>query len=309
MDLEIIDFSLEKLLKNIYTIFVLKTEEKGLDLLFDPDKKIPENLKGDPIRLRQILINLIGNAVKFTHKGRVTLKTSLLSRTNDSAEISFIISDTGIGIPEDQQKNLFQPFVQADSSMNRKFGGTGLGLAISGELVRIMGGKISFKSEPGSGSVFQFSLKFAISSIEARIDDQMYLNLPEFGDIKALLAEDNLINQKVAIKLFKNINLKIDLASNGLMAVEMYRSHPYPLIFMDIQMPEMDGLAATMEIRKFENQFSLKKSIIIALTANAMKGDKEICIAAGMDGYLSKPIQIDELKKTIYETYFSKSIS
>jgi CheY-like chemotaxis protein len=264
-------------------------------------------LIGDAARLRQILLNLVGNAVKFTEVGEVAVEITPVSETDAQIELHFSVRDTGTGISEEAQKNLFRSFSQADSSTTRKFGGTGLGLAICRKLVELMGGAIGLKSTLGHGSIFWFTLKFgkqrtsalpAEAVAPARDSGRHQPLLPPVvaKDTRIILAEDNTINQVVGLKQLKKLGyVNLHLAGNGMEAIAAWREGKGEIILMDCQMPEMDGYEATRQIRKLEFEGKLPRTRIIAMTANAMQGDREVCLAAGMDDYISKPVNLEEL--------------
>ncbi len=261
-------------------------------------------------RIRQVLINLLGNAIKFTNEGEITLTvsgekiTSDISSDNDYL-IKFVIKDTGIGIPIEKQDRLFKAFSQVDSSTTRNYGGTGLGLAISKRLANMMGGDITFTSQSGIGTTFYFAMKtsipedMAVNAEKNPLQSQSTLNSEINSDkiesLNILLAEDNIINQKVASLHLKKLGYKADIANNGLEVIELLKSQFYDVIFMDIQMPEMDGLEATRWIR---NNLE-KQPLIIAMTANAMESDRQMCLEIGMNDYIAKPIDFDLLKKAL----------
>jgi len=280
--------------------------QKGLAIKYDLDKSLPAYFKGDVTRIRQVLVNLLSNAVKFTHEGTIGL--SVTGAPLDSPDASsgreyklhFSISDTGIGIPEEKLDRLFRSFSQVDSTTTRKYGGTGLGLAISRKLVEMMGGEIWVVSEPNVGSTFHFTIRAEISEDQAAPLDPV-ICIPIVGrqegvrPLRILLAEDNAVNQMVAIQMLKKLGYGADVAGNGLEVLQAIERQPYDVILMDVQMPEMDGLAASQEIRK---RWPAGPRII-AITAYALKGDRERCLAAGMDEYISKPIVIEELKRVL----------
>jgi len=450
MHLETIDFNLRNTLEETLKTVAIRADEKGLELLCELAADVPEMVKGDPNRLRQVIINLVGNAIKFTHEGEVALKVSLEEGDPEECILRFLVSDTGIGIPEDKQKIIFDPFSQADTSTTRKYGGTGLGLTISARLVQMMGGKLWLESEAGKGSRFYFTAKLETSEqkpelgeiahpeilrgVKALIVDDNQTNQrilkgmltrwemqstpvnggeeallelfkafdvdspyrlvltdmhmphmdgfdlverirqrPEIsaatimmltsaghrGDtercralgisayllkpirqtelreaiarvlgaerrsgaiplitryslhdarhpsevLHVLVAEDNPVNQRLATRLLEKRGHRVVVAANGVQALEMLQAQSFDLVFMDVQMPEMDGLEATSTIRIREKSTG-KHQPIIALTAHALKGDQERCLEAGMDGYLSKPIRSQELD-VILEKYLA----
>lgn len=447
LELEALNFSLRPLLDDLAAMMAFKADEKGLELILFIEENVPDRLNGDPGRLRQVLTNLVGNAIKFTHEGEVLIHVSLLAEKNDDITMEFRIRDTGIGIPEDKIPHLFNQFTQVDASISRRYGGTGLGLAITKQLIELMGGNIEVESVEGKGSVFCFSVKMqaglpvqqeqiacaALSGLRvllvddnatnreilhirlkaagmiiheaengpsalgaiyqaleekkpyamAILDMQMpgmdgaslgrairsnpllndlrlvmmssssrrgdsamvneigfsayltkpvpygelficlcmalgsrepsdlvtrhtarearYSRQPDFSEqkIRILLVEDNLTNQQVALGMLEKMGLQADTAENGEDALLSIKAHAYDLILMDMQMPRMDGLRATREIRRIEAAESKKTVPIIAMTANAMQGDREKCLQAGMNDYISKPVNPETLAKTI----------
>ncbi len=446
LDIESIEFALRDSLDDTMKVLSFRAHEKGLELACLISPEVPERLRGDPTRLRQIILNLAGNAIKFTPQGEVVLRVETESESGDEALLHFSVTDTGIGIPLDKQRTIFEAFTQADSSTTRRFGGTGLGLAITSRLVNIMDGRIWVESEPGRGSTFHFTVRFSLPKIALRrpepVDLKMLQGLsalvvddnrttrrvleealkgwhmkpvladgarqalevletakaqattfplalvdahmpemdgfalakrikedPQFastivimltsaglrGDaarckelsihaylpkpikqsellecikqslgwqdqtegrapfvtthslregrsgLQILLAEDNAVNQKLAVRLLERRGHAVVVASTGNAALEALARQPFDLVLMDVQMPEMDGLEATVLIRESEKETG-KHVPIIAMTANAMVGDRERCLAAGMDGYVSKPIQIKELFEVIERT-------
>jgi len=447
LDLEHVVFELREDLSNTMEILAFRAHAKDLELACHVSPEVPDFLVGDPGRVRQIVVNLVGNAIKFTHEGEVVVGVSLVSKTEDQAVLRFEIRDTGIGIPKEKQSKIFAAFEQADSSTTREYGGTGLGLAISRQLVELMGGQIDIESEPAVGTIFSFTANFgipaehkprqkmdldfleglnvlivddnetnrfildevtknwgmrprAVESVEAakremeralhsgkpiefvltdmympqqngfdliewirsredlshthviilssgptaehrerakKLKVEHYLTKPvrqstlldsiansvgyqdgprvseletktsadddvseDVGSLKVLLADDNQVNQLTAKTMLERFGHEVSIAGNGLETIEYFKQHKYDLIFMDVQMPEMDGLTATAEIRKIEQETG-GHIPIVAMTAHAMAGDKERCLEAGMDSYVSKPIRRKELKHVISE--------
>ena len=259
-------------------------------LKYSVDGAIADELQGDALRLRQILINLLGNAIKFTETGTVDLRVALEENGGDGALLRFAISDTGIGITKDKQAQIFDAFTQADASTTRRYGGTGLGLAICSRLVQLMGGRIWVESEMGRGSTFSFTARFAVP-VQSSVADAAPAAPINTAPLYLLLAEDNAFNQRVAVGLLEKKGHRVEVVGDGLGAVDLSARHSFDAILMDVQMPEMDGLQATRMIRQREGESGSARQPIIGLTAHAMQGDRERCIEAGMDGYVAKPIQ------------------
>jgi CheY-like chemotaxis protein len=272
---------------------------KGIALHTDVGPDVPDWLIGDPDRLRQVLINLIGNAIKFTERGYVAIGVWMEAQpVGSSVMLRFSVTDTGIGIAEEHQKIIFEAFGQADGSISRRFGGTGLGLAICTRLAKMMDGSLWVESELGKGSTFHFTARFidpsprgsALSNLEQH---------PKFQhSLRILLAEDNRVNQLLASRLLERQGHVVTVAGNGADALALLDHTVFDLILMDLQMPHIDGLTATSIIRQREMNTG-RRTPILAMTAHAMKGDRESCLAAGMDGYLVKPIQAADLFSAI----------
>ncbi len=296
---EVKSFDVKKCVNGIVSLLGESASKKGLILSASWDPAVPSAIVGDEGRLRQILINLLGNAIKFTETGSVSLSVSCVEQTRSEAQLEFTVSDTGIGIPAEVIPHLFQPFSQGDASTQKKYGGTGLGLAISNELIRRMGGEISIRSELGKGSTFSFTACFdkneSSSARESTVRAEEKIAFPE--NVRILIAEDNLINQKIALMQLKDMGLRAEAVSNGKEALEAHRRAPFDLILMDCQMPEMDGYRATREIRALEGEGS--RVPIIAMTANALDEDRKKCLDVGMNDYLSKPVKMENLKLTL----------
>ncbi|RUT77955.1 response regulator [Ancylomarina longa] len=298
IEIENIDFNIRELLDTIYHLLNFKAKEKGLDLRILVDDEIPEIINGDSFRLNQILMNIANNAVKFTNLGYIELSVKCLEKTESNISLFFKIKDTGIGISQEAQKKLFKEFTQSDSSISRQYGGTGLGLAISKNLTHLMGGTINLVSEPEHGSEFMFELKFGYQEKEVNMFSNEEKEIPT--QLSILVAEDNPINQKVAMLTLRHMGLQCDIAKNGMEAFEMYQEKKYEVILMDMQMPVLDGINATQKIRSFENKESVEnKAFIIALTANAFIEDKQRCIDAGMNDFVSKPFKEEDLRKIL----------
>jgi PAS domain S-box-containing protein len=307
LQLQLSDFTLRKLIHEVVEMFWIRAMDKNINLNYEVEESVPVAVRGDAVRLRQILINLIGNALKFTEKGEIFFKLSLVAQNPDYSVLHFVIRDTGAGITREAQAHIFDAFSQADGSMARRHEGTGLGLAISRELVEAMGGTIGVNSEPGAGSVFWFTvcLQHAESVPEVvppyeTQREQLKLGLADQVEtLRVLLAEDNIINQELGRIMLESLGCQVDVVENGSEAVEAVFSKVYDLIFMDCQMPEMDGYEATRIIRQRESESAGRRALIVALTAHAMEGDRELCLAAGMDDYASKPFTVHQLYDVI----------
>ncbi|HEY8972238.1 MAG TPA: ATP-binding protein, partial [Puia sp.] len=301
LTIEKIDFRLKDVLDNVKAVFNHRVEKKGLTLQLEIDAHIPPLLKGDPHRLNQVLINLIGNAIKFTEKGSVQVKVSLQERTAEQVELLFTVTDTGIGIPVDRIPVIFDNFSQAGLDISRKYGGTGLGLAICKQLLQLQGGSITLASEQGRGSVFSFRIAYGNSQREepgavAAVATGMSDHSQVLAGWKFLVAEDNEVNQKLVEYVLTKAGGIVQLAGNGMEAVSFLRNDPsYDLIIMDLQMPGMDGYGATKIIRE-EMQL---QTPMIAMTATALIGERVRCLDAGIDEYMTKPFDFKELYKTI----------
>ncbi|MBK6834331.1 MAG: response regulator [Bacteroidetes bacterium] len=286
MTYEVMPFKIASSIFSMTHLFEPKIQEKNLELIRIYDEKIPEVLLGDSVRLHQIIINLISNAVKFTNKGSITVKVQLVELIDDSAVIKFSISDTGIGIPKNRLEKIFENFQQASSSTSRIFGGTGLGLAIVKQLVESQGGTIGVESEILEGSTFSFILKFKVSTEKLEIESNNIVQDSEIKNIKVLVVEDIALNQLLMKTLLDDFGFERDIASNGKIAIEKLKDKEYDIILMDLQMPEMNGFEATEYIRNVMNS----KIPIIALTADVTTVDLEKCKAVGMDDYIAKPV-------------------
>ncbi len=301
--IESIDFNFNSMFQAATAVMAIKIKEKGLKFFVSVEEGIPENFKGDPNRIRQVLVNLIGNAIKFTETGSIQVSVSIISDIDGIVMLRFAVMDTGIGISKNQQKNLFRMFSQADTSTTRKYGGTGLGLAISKQLVELMGGQIGVESEENKGSEFWFSLPLTKVEVAVREQKMPVSDLTKTSvsekEVKILVAEDNLINQMVASAFFKKLGYKIELATNGIEAIKALTTCGYDLVFMDIEMPEMDGIEATRNIRSGANGILKPDVPIIAMTAHAIKSYYEKCLEAGMNDYITKPLIFDSLKQKV----------
>ncbi len=301
LELEKINFNLRDIIDETMHLLSEQVKEKSLTIGCYIDSDLPVFVNGDPVRLRQILMNLLSNSIKFTRHGKIIIRVKLKKQDENSLLLYFSVEDTGIGISAENQKLIFTAFSQADGTTTRKFGGTGLGLTISRQLVELMNGKIGVESKEGKGSKFYFTAVFGRNRSELAItgktpktcktreETEKKNLLPQF-DAHVLVAEDNPTNQIVAQGLLEVLGCTVNVVDNGIKAVkEASGHHGYDIIFMDCQMPEMDGYEATKQIRKLIEQSAIRNIPIIALTANAMKGDREKCISAGMNDYLPKP--------------------
>ncbi|MBF0303724.1 MAG: response regulator [Desulfamplus sp.] len=303
IELESVDFDLKNLISKITDMLKIKASEKGLSLGCNISPDTPRFIKGDPNRLRQVILNLLNNAVKFTTKGQININVKNgINELQDGLTIAFEITDTGIGIPKDRLDKMFKPFSQADTSTTRKYGGTGLGLVISKKFVELMGGTISVQSEYGKGSTFRFAVKVEqgleivdTSSITSnKVDSADLISGSKFHGLSVLMVEDNEFNQHLGLIVLKKMGICAEVVCNGKEAVEAIRKNSYDIVLMDVQMPEMDGIEATKIIRG-ENF----KVPVIAMTANATQGDRKVCIDAGMNDYITKPIDPEKLYEVI----------
>jgi signal transduction histidine kinase len=300
MDLESQPMDLRSCIESSMDLVATKASEKGVTLAYIIEKNTPETLQSDPTRLRQILTNLLSNAVKFTDKGEIEVSVSSKKLESANHEIHFAVKDTGIGISKDSINFLFQPFTQLDSSTSRRYGGTGLGLAISKRLVKMMGGKIWAESQLGFGSTFHFTILAGTAISEPAMGREL-APMPETSirtsrncALRILLAEDNIVNQKVMLGMLNKLGYRSDVAANGLEVLQALERQPYDIVLMDVQMPDMDGLEAAKKIREKWPEGERPK--IIAITAYALQGDREKCLRAGMDDYISKPVKLEELQ-------------
>jgi len=304
MDLEAHDFDLRKCIADVFSIFAPRVQESGIKLISELDEALPEIIIGDSHRLRQVLINLVGNGVKFTSKGSVSVKVHVVHKDGEKIRIGFDVKDTGIGIDPEQLSKLFKPFNQIDSTITRKFGGTGLGLVICEKLIKLMGGGISVKSFEGAGSCFSFEIDCGIADsasanrnaqLEVKVAAAAKRELSEaFAGIypfRILIAEDNPMNQRLITRVITKLGYTPDLAVDGQNALDMVAANDYDLVLMDVQMPVLDGIQAAERIRE---QYG-SRPLIMAMTANAMSQDIDRCMQAGMDDYISKPLDIELL--------------
>jgi len=298
------DFNLRSEVHEVMEMLSVKARTKDLMFEFEIDKDVPCLLHGDSGRLRQVLTNLVHNAIKFTEEGGVTIRVSGMSgrKNRSDVRLKFEVKDTGIGIPERYMKNLFTPFMQVDGGMSRKYSGTGLGLAISKKIVELMDGEIGVENCGDKGSLFWFTAVFTIQKKDRirKNDEQAgLLNPPDKGSAALLLVEDNKTNRVVADSILKKLGYSTDVAINGYECINAMKKKDYNLVLMDCQMPEMDGFQTTREIRSGNSGVINPDTLIIALTAHAMAGDRERCIMAGMNDYIAKPIKIREVEKLL----------
>ncbi|MCX6637126.1 MAG: PAS domain S-box protein, partial [Acidobacteria bacterium] len=300
LDLEVVPFDLHDALEDVVELLAVTAQEKNLELLFRYAPDAPREFLGDPGRIRQVVLNLVGNAIKFTERGHVLVEVGSTAISEGLASIRIAVRDTGIGIPAERQQMLFRKFQQLDSSTTRKYGGTGLGLAISKQLVELMGGTLSLASQVGEGSTFSIEMPLRANPLPRAEPKEGKWKEPSapasFAGRRVLLVEDNIVNQKVGTALLGKLGCRVEVAANGREALSM-TSQLYDLIFMDCQMPEMDGYQATGEIRKREGV--ARHTPIIALTAGAMAEDRERCVQAGMDDYVSKPFRAGQLREML----------
>ncbi|MCI5218751.1 MAG: response regulator, partial [Candidatus Electrothrix sp. LOE2] len=297
LELERTVFDLRDLMETVIRPMRLRAEDKGLYLHLEISPDIHPFLMGDPVRLQQILLNFLNNAVKFTERGGVTVRIAAQEEDDESLQLKMSVHDTGIGIPAERMDRLFHSFSQADASTSRKYGGTGLGLAICRRLSKLMDGEVGVTSEQGRGSTFRCTVSVRKASRDAFITTKEQTGfhnfLPAAPDL--LLVEDNKVNQYVALSILKKIDLVADVAENGVQALEMLRKKEYDLVLMDIQMPEMDGFEATRYIRNPDSGVLRPDVPIIAMTADATKEDRDKCFAAGMNDYIPKPVNREHL--------------
>jgi len=303
MKIEAIEFDINKILNNILLTFKPRAEEYGIDLIFEVDENVPTRIIGDQFRLNQILLNLIGNALKFTKEGYVKLKISLEEDNENTQSIYFEVEDTGIGIPKDKLEAIFMSFEQAKSSTTREYGGTGLGLSISKRLVELLGGGIKVESEEGKGSIFSFNIlakKVSINLSEnIKTDKKKFVKKESNKKVKILIAEDNKINQILIKKILMKLDFGIEIVENGALAIEALEQKKYNILLLDLHMPVLDGYKTAENIRKASSEY--QNIPIIALTAAAIQDEKERCEKIGMNDFITKPFKSIELLETIYK--------
>ncbi|NOQ69712.1 MAG: response regulator [Gammaproteobacteria bacterium] len=301
LSFENIAFDFKQIVNDIVILHSLKAEQKGVFLVQQVDESLPELLMGDPTRLRQVIVNLVSNALKFTRQGEVKIIVDVVNKGADSVDLKIAVIDTGIGIPHAAQETLFNAFTQADGSTTRKYGGTGLGLAIVSQLIDLMGGSLGVDSVEGDGSEFWFTVSFQCAKQAHEVVAEIANKTKALQfNAKILLVEDNPINQMVAQKMLEKVGVKPILANNGVEALKLLNEQSFDLVLMDCQMPEMDGFDATREIRKLDIMALKQQPLpIVAMTANVMSGDRERCLEVGMDDYIGKPVQRDQLASVL----------
>ena len=310
-------FDLAAMAEQVVSLVSPQAVQKGLFVDLRIEQAVPAQFVGDGGRVRQVLLNLLGNAIKFTREGNVLVEIDLLRALSAGGadSIRCRVSDTGIGIPHDKQSLLFKEFSQADASTTRQFGGTGLGLAISRRLIELMGGRLDFSSEPGVGSRFWFTLPL-VKHRESEVDTVKVESIPLLAEsgaaaqaaARVLVAEDNVVNQRLVKRMLEKMGHTVDIAVDGYQAVTLAMANRYDVVLMDCSMPEMDGYQATAEIRRLHQEGALRALPIIALTANALPEDRERCLAAGMDDYLSKPVAREDLR-VMLDKYLSGAVA
>jgi signal transduction histidine kinase len=302
LDIEILDFDLRTTVEETAEMLTMLTAKAGLELIWHINPAVPSLLRGDPGRVRQIITNLVSNAIKFTRKGKIVISAEVESDSGTSVMIRFSVSDTGIGIPENKCAAIFDPFTQADGSTSRIYGGTGLGLAICRQLTELMGGEIGVESVVGAGSTFWFTVRLEKQTTSPQTSEVSRGTVtpntvakPARQGVRILLAEDHVTNQQIAMIMLNKLGYKADVVADGLEAVRALELIDYDLVLMDSLMPEMNGFEATAMIRSTDSKVRNHTVPIIAMTANTMTGYREKCIEAGMNDYLSKPVKRDEL--------------
>jgi PAS domain S-box-containing protein len=305
LDLEAVDFELRPTVTEAIEVLQAQARHKGIALILSIDDAVPEEMSGDPGRLRQILLNLVGNAVKFTERGEIRVVVVVEQIGPDRIGLRFTVRDTGPGIPPENRAHIFDSFSQADASTTRRYGGTGLGLAISKNLVEMMGGQIGLKSRPGAGSTFWFTAFFdpvhfsRSTPLPPPPTPVPRIRRKAPTGLRVLVVEDNATNRIVAETLLRRLGHAPDVAANGAEAIATLTERRYDLVLMDIQMPDMDGFEATQSIRDEETAVLQRDIPIIAMTAHALHGDRELCLESGMDDYLAKPVAIWSLEDAI----------
>jgi len=305
--IEEIEINVQDIVKNVCKGLMILARNKGVDVVWCIDPEIPRLLTGDPVRLRQVIVNLVNNAIKFTHKGKVQVNVKMKSLTAKDCEVIFEVIDSGIGISAKNLPHIFDVFTDAHNTTARRYGGTGLGLAICKKIVEMMRGTIEVDSKEGTGSTFRFTILFGFkpdvfgkseSDPKVRAETAVYAVPPELNNLRILLAEDNTVNQRIAVRVLEKLGWKITVVNNGQEVLDILNNQTFDVILMDDNMPLLSGIEATQVIRREEKQTG-QHVPVIAMTANAMAGDRERYIASGMDGYVSKPIDRNLLYEEI----------
>ncbi len=301
LTIEHVTIDLPEAVRQTVELMVTRAQDKGLALDYRIEPAIPRWLVGDPVRLRQVLLNFVGNAIKFTDTGAVTVEVKTLQQDMTMVRVTFEVRDTGIGIPAEKIQSLFSPFTQADTSTTRRFGGTGLGLSISRQLVELMGGEVGVTSCEGIGSTFWFHIPFALATSTTENTDPTADTAATIAMRKGaiLLVEDNPVNQLLAVAMLTKYGHHVDIAEDGEQALRLLSSHAYDLVLMDCQMPVMDGYEATRRLRASDSSALNPRIPVIAMTASALVEDQHRCFAAGMDGFISKPVKAEDLQQAI----------
>lgn len=309
IELEIIPFDLREIVNGIVEFFSLSVAQKGVKLRLTIDADVPQIVCGDPLRVRQVLLNLVNNAVKFTDQGEIVLVVSVTDRGDDNLALCFSVQDSGVGIKSEALQKIFEGFNQADGSMTRKYGGTGLGLTIARQLAEMMGGGITVESTPGVGSCFYFTARFNCNCVAESVDIEPELNMVAdsvtgVGGLSILLVEDNPINQEVCREMLECMGYQVTVAGNGQEALDCLAEKSFNLVLMDCQMPVLDGYSATRLLRQREKtarseEDEVSPQVVIALTGHACSEDRQVCIDAGMDDYLSKPFSMKQLEEVL----------
>lgn len=311
MNLETIEFNLQDILKSVVKGLSVLADKKNIQLDYHIASDVPEIIKGDPVRLRQVLVNIINNAIKFTPEGSVTTSVQVSSKDEKECQLCFAVIDTGIGIPKDKQGLIFEAFTQVDVSTVRNYGGTGLGLTISKHLVQLMNGRIWVESEEGKGSIFNFTASFKLSPKDPQAFKELIKQIDPSSrqitsqDIKhlsILLAEDNIVNQKIAVKMLEKYGWDVCAVGNGQEVLDIIKKNSFDVVLMDVQMPALDGLETTRRIREEEKKTGGHLPIV-ALTARVMEDDKKKMLEVGMDGFVAKPIEREKLYETIVNQF------
>jgi CheY-like chemotaxis protein len=305
MELDMQDVNVRDMIASVESMFLFESRRKELQLVCSVQHNVPHIIRADPVKLKRILVNLVGNAVKFTKEGRVTLDVYVLLQPNDNCELTleFKITDTGIGISEQHLHRLFQPFSQVDTSVSRQFGGTGLGLAISKKLTMLMKGDVEVFSRPNHGTTFTFTIltEQVTNSIQPEPVPIVHDQTPPpvtttFEHLHVLVVEDNMINQRLAVKMLQKLGVHPDVASDGFEGVAAVKKNQYDVVLMDMAMPGMSGCEATEIIRKMAG---LQQPFIAAMTANAMDTDRQKCFESGMDDFISKPFKVHDFQRVL----------